>query len=209
MARKKLTPEQIAARTAKAKATREAKKKAALELMGATPSKFKKPRKKRQLTDEQKAAAAERLKKAREAKAPAKYSMVADNVRILPDDHPISLTNVRSWIKTNKQLLSSIRSMKDSKDSKERNYYTEVEVYINNLENYIRSGVYLDNRYGDQRQSASRLVSVAMAYYPDGTPKRTPGVWYPDIGTYTHEMANEDNERRKAVSHKSKVRKAS
>ncbi len=34
---------------------------------------------------------------------------------------------------------------------------------------------------------------VAMAYHADGTPKRSVGVWYPDIGTYTQEMYDEDH----------------
>ena len=74
MARKPMTPEQIAARSAKAKATREAKKKAALKTLGLQKfDRSKKPRKKRQMTDEQKAAAAERLAKAREAKKPSQF----------------------------------------------------------------------------------------------------------------------------------------
>ena len=35
-----------------------------------------------------------------------------------------------------------------------------------------------------------------MAYNADGTPKRSIGVWYPDIGgPYTQEMADEENGR--------------
>jgi hypothetical protein len=34
---------------------------------------------------------------------------------------------------------------------------------------------------------------VAMAYYPDGTPKRTVGYWYPDIeSVWTKEMESGD-----------------
>jgi hypothetical protein len=33
---------------------------------------------------------------------------------------------------------------------------------------------------------------LVMAYHPDGTPKRSVGVWYPDIQeTWTKEMENE------------------
>ena len=41
------------------------------------------------------------------------------------------------------------------------------------------------------------MRSVAMAYYPDGTPKRTVGVFYGDIGeVYTNEMYLEDRQNR-------------
>lgn len=192
MARKPLTKEQIAARTAKAKATREAKKKAALELMGETSvRRTTKVRKKRKMTAEQKKAAVERLAKARENRGPSQNKMIDEHVRNLPDDNPLSLKNVREWIKENKQLLSSIRSSKDSKDSGERLFYQRVETYVFNLESYLRNGVYLDQFYGSQMQNKIQHRVTAMAYNKDGTPKRTVGYWYPDIGVYTEEMANQ------------------
>jgi len=192
MARKPLTKEQISARTAKAKATREAKKKAALELMGETSvRRTTKIRKKRKITAEQKKAAVERLAKARENRGPSQNKMIDEHVRNLPDDNPLSLKNVREWIKENKQLLSSIRSSKDSKDSGERLFYQRVETYVFNLESYLRNGVYLDYFYGSQMQNKIQHRVTAMAYNKDGTPKRTVGYWYPDIGVYTEEMANQ------------------
>ena len=195
MARKPLTEAQIKARTAKAKATREAKKKAALEAMGVTPTKPKKVRKKRKMTEEQKAAAVARLAKARENRGPSQNKLIAENVRNLPDDNPLSLNNVRSWIKENKDLLRAIKVMKDSKDAKERAKYQSVETYVANLEAYLRNGVYLDNRYGLQGQNKIKYRVTTMAYYADGTPKRTVGWLYPDIGVYTEEMATEDANR--------------
>ena len=212
MARQPLTPAQIKARTAKAKATREAKKKAALEALGLdTPktSKPKKMRKTRKMTPEQKKAAADRLRKARENKEPSQNKMVDESVRNLPDDYPFSLKNVREWIKENKQMLTSIRSFKDSKDASERAKYQSVETYVANLEAYLRSGVYLDNRWGAQAQNKINYRVTVMAYYNDGTPKRSVGWLYPDIGVYTQEMADEDRARRQTVSNKGKVRKAS
>lgn len=195
MARKPLTEAQIKARTAKAKATREAKKKAALEAMGVTPTKPKKVRKKRKMTEEQKAAAVARLAKARENRGPSQNKLIAENVRNLPDDNPLSLKNVRSWIKENKDLLRAIKVMKDSKDAKERAKYQSVETYVANLEAYLRNGVYLDNRYGSQGQNKIKYRVTTMAYYADGTPKRTVGWLYPDVGVYTEEMATEDANR--------------
>lgn len=197
MARKPLTKAQIAARTAKAKATKEANKKAALELMGldAKPTVRKTVRKKRKMTAEQKKAAVERLRKAREAKGPSANSQIAENVRELADEHPLSLKNVRTWIKENKTLLQSIRSFKDSKDSKERLKYQSVETYVANLEAYLRSGVYLDQFWGSQGENKIKQIVTNMAYYRDGTPKRTVGFFYPDIGEYTKEMAEQDGRR--------------
>lgn len=191
MPRKPLTKEQIAARTAKAKATKLAKKNAMLELMGEpTQRKSLKVRKKRVLTEAQKQEAVARLRKARESKGPSENKLIDEHVRNLPDDNPLSLKNVREWIKENKILLSSIRSMKTSKDSAERNTYQRVETYVANLEAYLRSGVYLDAFYGSQMQNKIQLRVVRMAYHKDGTPKRTVGYWYPDVGLYTQEMQN-------------------
>jgi hypothetical protein len=37
---------------------------------------------------------------------------------------------------------------------------------------------------------------VAMAYYPDGTPKRTVGYWYPDIkSVWTNELETVNQHR--------------
>lgn len=207
MPRQPQTKEQIAARVAKAQATKAAKKTAALAQMGVAATKSpKKFRKGRKLTDDQKKAAAARLAAARESKGPSQNSMIDADVRNLPDDDFFSLKNVREWIKTNKQLLVAMKGMQDSKEASERAAYSNVETYIANLEAYLRSGHYTDFRYGERGQSKVKYICRAMAYYADGTPKRSVGVMYPDIGLYTQEM--EDNDRRKAISNKTKIRKA-
>lgn len=188
MARRKLTPEETAAKVAKAKATREANKRKALEAMGMQERpKTKSKRKRKPMTAEQKKAAAERLKKAREAKRAKqgdkpKYTQYDDTVVALPDEDTFSLKNVKQWLKTNKAYLKEIRSMKDSKSSQERLHYAEVEGFVQNLNTYMRTGIYLDHRAGENRQKAVQLRCVKMAYYADGTPKRTVGVYYPDLG---------------------------
>jgi hypothetical protein len=201
MARKQMSEAAKAARVAKMKATKEKNKKAALEQLGVAPR--KKFRKTRNLTPEQKQAAIERLAKARAARnneGPSTNSMYAEEVRNLPDDNPLSLAKVKQWIAHNKNLLSSL-----GKDSPERD---RTAAYIANLEQYLRSGVYTDLFFGIEQQNKIKYRCVVMAYYPDGTPKRTVGVVYPDIGEYTIEMAQADNERRQAILNKGKVRKA-
>lgn len=200
MARKMMSEAAKAARVAKMKATKEKNKQAALQQLGVTPR--KKFRKTRNLTPEQKQAAVERLAKAREARksdGPSTNSMYAEEVRNLPDDNPLSLVKVKQWIAHNKNLLSSLG--KDSPD------YDRTVAYIANLEQYLRSGVYTDLRFGLEGQSKIKYRCVVMAYYPDGTPKRSVGVVYPDIGEYTEEMAQADNGRQ-TISNKGKVRKA-
>jgi hypothetical protein len=195
MARRKLTAEEMAAKVAKMKATKAANKAKALETLGL--SKFdrtKKTRKKRVMTEEQKSAAAERLAKAREAKKPAAMLTVHESLRDIPDTDPFAPARVRGWIKNQSLMLKSMKSMKDSKDAKERAAYLDTEVYLANLQAYLRTGVYLDNRWGAERQHKVTQRCVALAYNNDGTPKRTVGVWYPDIGgVYTLEMEQEDN----------------
>ena len=203
MARKPMTEAQKKARAKKAAATRQAKQQAAIAELGVQPR--KKVRKKKTMTPEQKAAAAERLRKAREAKGPSQNNQIAEEVRNLPDEDIFSVKNVRQWIKTNKELLQSIKGMKDSKDAKDREQYNNVEGYLANLQAYLRNGVYLDAYYGEHRQSKIKYRCLNMAYHPDGTPKRSVGVWYPDIGVYTEEMASNGRE---TISNKKQVRKA-
>jgi hypothetical protein len=172
----------IARRTAKSKATREAKQKAALADLGidVKRKKIRKPRK--EMTPEQKALAAERLAKAREAKGPAKNSSYDASIRDLPDEHPLSIKKVRQWINTQKEILSSVKHFKDSKESSERAKYNEVFTYVQNLEAYLKYGVYFDHKSGEHMENTIQHTCVKMAYYPDGTPKRTIGVYYPDLG---------------------------
>ena len=193
MARRKLTAEEMAAKVAKMKATKAANKAKALEKLGlAKYDRSTKPRKKRKMTDEQKVAAAERLAKAREAKKPAAMLTVHESLRDIPDTDPFAPARVRGWIKNQSLMLKSMRSMKDSKDAKERAAYIDTEVYLANLQAYLRTGTYMDNRWGAERQHKVTPKCVAMAYHKDGTPKRTVGVWYPDIGAkYTLEMEQE------------------
>lgn len=196
MAKRKLTTEEMAAKVAKMKATKAANKAKALAAVGYVPSKPKKVRKKRIMTEEQKQAARDRLAKARANRGPSTNKLIAENVRNLPDEDKLSLKNVRPWLKENKELLASMRSFKDSKDSKERSSYQRVETYVSNIEAYLRSGVWLDLFYGSQQQNKikQRVALNGMAYYANGKPKRTVGVWYEDLAQeWTKEMELNDN----------------
>lgn len=190
MPRKKMTPEQIAARTEKARATRERKKQEALSKLGLSEKqRTKRVRRKRNMTEEQKQAARERLAAARAKKRPSQNLMIHEDVRNLPDEHPLSYKTVRGWQQENKQLLASIKAFKESKDAKERLKYIQTECYITNIGTYLRTGVWVDEFYGSQQQHKIKKRCVAMAYDKHGIAKRSVGVWYPDIGTeWTEEM---------------------
>ena len=158
----------------------------------------KKIRKRRKpMTEEQKQAAAARLEKAREARAAKNpdygQSGIHVSLRDLPEDHPAHPNKVKKWIKTQKELAASER--KSVKQGVKGAYSRQCthEAYVRNLVKYLRDGDYVDMFYGEYMEHNIKRKCVAMAYESDGTPKRDVGVWYPDIGTYTKEMYNEDN----------------
>ena len=148
------------------------------------------------MTEEQKQAAAARLEKAREARAAKNpdygQSGIHPTLRNLPDDHPAHPKKVRQWIKTQKELAASER--KSVKQGVKGAYSKQCihEAYVRNLVKYLRDGDYVDMFYGEYMEHNIKRKCVAMAYESDGTPKRDVGVWYPDIGTYTQEMYDED-----------------
>ena len=149
--RKQLSPAQMAAKVAKMKATKEAKKQAALAALGITQERTK-VRKKRKMYEEQKEAARQRLAAARANRGPSTNKLIHEDVRNLPDEHPLSLKNVRQWLKENKLLLSSIRGYKNSKEAKERDLFNRTETYVANMESYLRGGVWLDLFFGPQQE---------------------------------------------------------
>ena len=157
----------------------------------------KKVRKRRKpMTEEQRRAASERLEKARAARAAKNpdygQSGIHPTLRNLADDHPAHPKKVRQWIKTQKELAASER--KSVKQGMKGAYSKQCihEAYVRNLVKYLRDGDYVDMFYGEYMEHNIKRKCVAMAYESDGTPKRDVGVWYPDIGTYTQEMYNED-----------------
>ena len=156
----------------------------------------KKRRRRKPMTEEQRRAASARLEKASEARAAKNpdygQSGIHPTLRNLADDHPAHPKKVRQWIKTQKELAASER--KSVKQGVKGAYSKQCihEAYVRNLVKYLRDGDYVDMFYGEYMEHQVKRKCVAMAYESDGTPKRDVGVWYPDIGTYTQEMYNED-----------------
>lgn len=167
----------------KAAKTRKKKEEAMLRAMGIDPErkKTKVKRKRKPMTPEQKAAAAERLAKAREARGHDGSASIHESIRDLPEDHFLHWKKVKAWIKDNEQMLKSISHMKNSNNWKERSEYNDLKTYIYNMKSYLSNGVWLDFRYGDNKQHKVLRYCVAMSYHPNGEPNRQFGVYYPDI----------------------------
>ena len=167
-----------------------------------------KTRKKRKpMSEEQKAAAAERLAKAREARAAKNpdygQSGIHVSLRDCPDDSPISPKKVKQWIKTQRDIMSSEKASERQGIKGARSRWKNAEAYIRDMNTYLRNGDWVSMFYGEHEQNLVKYRCVAMAYDKDGNPKRDVGVWYPDIGTYTQEMFDED----KGIEHERKDRK--
>ena len=157
-----------------------------------------KVRKKRKpMSEEQRIAAAARLEKAREKRKEKNpdygQSGVATNLKDLPDDHMLHPKKIKEWIKTQKDLASSVRGEVRQKIKGAEAQLLIHEGYIKNMQKYLRDGDWVDNFYGEHQQNKIRWRCTALAYNDDGTPKRTVGFFYPDMGcVYTQEMFNEE-----------------
>ena len=155
----------------------------------------KKRKTRKPMSAEQKKAAGERLAIAREkrlAANPPEYKSIHPDVLARGDEDAWSHINVKKWIKTQKELLSVARSDLRRKVKGAEAQVASISGYIRNLETYLRSGIYTDLFWGEHGQNKCKTVCLVMAYHPDGTPKRSVGVWYPDIQeTWTKEMENE------------------
>ena len=138
----------------------------------------------------------DRLAKAREErlkKNPPKYKHYDASVVAKPDDDEFSLKNVREWIKEAKSL----------KQAEHRNHVSGVkgalarkttwDSYIGQMESYLRTGDWQSKFAGPRMERKVKTQCIAMAYYPDGRPKRELGVWYPDVReVWTPELDNEE-----------------
>lgn len=145
------------------------------------------------MSEEQRAAATERLAKAREARGHDGSKSVHPDLLEVDEDSSIHWKKIREWIKEISTELTSKKSLRTSKESKERQEYQILEVYLGNLKRYLESGVYSDSRYGRQREGKMKTIVHAIAYYPNGRPKRTLGWYYHDCGEYTQEMKDNDD----------------
>ena len=117
-------------------------------------------RKRKPMTPEQRAAAAERLAKAREAKGPVQYQNIHPDVVAKPDDHFLSLKKVRSWMKSTKEQISSLRGevRRDVKGAKAKLH--SKEGYVRNMQHYLEHGDWIDNFYGEYEEKKVQWVTI-------------------------------------------------
>jgi hypothetical protein len=167
-----------------------AKKKTVIERKKIAPVK-----KKRKLSEEAREKMRERLAAMRAKKKPADYKNVAQSVLNLPDEDKYSFKSVKEWIKHSKDLVSEYNKVARSRASssqaaqKASNAADHKKVYIRELENYLKTGDYISYFSGKDENQKVIPHCVAMAYYSDGRPKRSEGVFYDDIATvWTRDM---------------------
>ena len=166
------------------------------------PLKIKKTRK---ISEEHKEKLRERLAKMRAKKKPAEYKNIAKSVLTLPDDDTYSFKNVKEWIKENKLQVSALgqqarnRSIAPKEKQTATNLADSKKAYIRYCEHYLKHGDWIGIFSGANEEHKVIPRVIAMAYTPDGIPKRTVGYWYPDIETVWTKEMELDNEVTKMV----------
>ena len=152
-------------------------------------------KKKRILSEEAKEKLRVRLADMRAKKKPAEYKNIAKSVLALPDDDKYSFKNVKKWIKHSKDLVSEYKKIARSRagtPQEKQKASTAAEhkkAYIRYMELYLKSGDWVSTFSGEDENQKVIPRCVAMAYHADGTPKRSVGVFYPDINAvWTKDM---------------------
>ena len=161
--------------------------------------KVKPLKKKRKLSEEHKEKLRARLAEMRAKRKPAEYKNVAKSVLALPDDDKYSMKSVKEWIKESKEQVAAYnktaRSMRISPQDKQKaaNLAEHKKAYIRYCEHYLKTGDWIGMFSGKEETQRVVPKCIAMAYYPDGTPKRSVGVFYPDINMiWTRDMDERD-----------------
>ncbi len=157
--------------------------------------KLKPLKKKREISEEAKEKMTAHLAAMRAKKKPADYKNIAKSVLALPDDDKYSFKNVKAWIKHSKDLVLEYNKVARSRASssqeaqKASNAADHKKVYIRELENYLKSGVWISYFSGQDENQKVIPRCIALAYDEQGRAKRSEGVFYPDISAvWTRDM---------------------
>ena len=141
----------------------------------------------KQLSEERKQELRDQLTKARSKKKSAEYKNVYPSVLAKPDDDSLSLKSIKKWIKHNKEKASAFLTNSRRRGTTPKQSITDkinadsAKAYIRFMEHYLRTGDWISDFMGEDEEKKTQWKCVAMAYHADGTPKRTKGVYYPDI----------------------------
>ena len=144
---------------------------------------------KKQLSEKRKQELRDQLTKARSKKKTAEYKNVYPSVLTKPDDDPLSLKTVKGWIKHNKEKAAAFNTNSRRRGASPKQSIADkinadgAKAYIRMMEHYLKSGDWVSNFMGQDEEMKTQWKCIAMAYHADGTPKRTKGVYYPDIKT--------------------------
>ena len=141
----------------------------------------------KQLSEQRKQELRDQLTKARSKKSPAEYKNIHPKVLEIPDDDPLSLKSIKKSIKHSKDRASAYSANSRRKGATSKQAIADsinsdnTKAYIRFMEHYLRTGDWISDFMGDDEEKKTQWKCVAMAYHADGTPKRTKGVFYPDI----------------------------
>ena len=115
----------------------------------------------------------DKMAKVRAAKKPSAYKNIHEDIKALPDDHTLSVKNVKGWEKHNKErvkdLKYKIRRMDKGKDR--TLFEREVEnrsVYLININKYLDTSTWLDLFYGKDQEHKTRYRTSSYAYDEEG-----------------------------------------
>ena len=158
------------------------------------PMKIKRTRK---ISEEQREVLRKRMLEMRKKRKPAEYKNISKVVLALPDDDIYSFQNVKEWINHNKTVISGLSSQIRGRGVGEKEKrlaeidMTSRKAYIRYCEHYLRTGDWIGMFSGQDEEHKVVPRCSAMAYYSDGTPKRSVGVFYPDINAVWTKNMNE------------------
>ena len=140
------------------------------------------------ITEERREALRDRMVEMRKKRKPAEYKNIHPSVLAKPETDKLSHKNVKLWIKEAKETASAhaknarSRTISPQQQSHELALSESKKAYVRQMEHYLKRGDWISDFMGRQENERTQWRCVAMAYYPDGTPKRTVGIWYSDIG---------------------------
>ena len=139
------------------------------------------------LTEKRKQELRDQLTKARSKRSPAEYKNIHPKVLEIPDDDILSLKSIKKAIKHSKDKASAYSVNSRRRGATPKQAITDsinsdnTKAYIRFMEHYLRTGDWISDFMGDDEEKKTQWKCVAMAYHADGTPKRTKGIFYPDI----------------------------
>ena len=133
----------------------------------------------------------DKMAKVRAAKKPPAYKNIHPDVKDLPDDHSLSVKNVKEWEKHNKDIVKDLKNKwrrtdkGKEKDTIQREY-RQREDYINSIKFYLENAVWRDLFWGKDQENTVKYVCTSPAYDAEGLRKTTANTLYytsTDAGT--------------------------